>query len=509
MQKSENNDMTVNNKKVYVQRGVLLFLLFAYMVILFFLCKRNDIWYDEAFGIVAVRNDIFEMMKLLSLDVHPPLYYILLKGVSVLGTESFMAFRLLSAIPMILGLAAVAFYLHKRFSFPAAVLFLLIMIASPEILHFGVEMRMYGLTFFFVSLSAVFALELIRSKRLIYYILLGLTCLGAAYTHYFAGAAAVGICMSAFLVSIISSTKKRTCLMKWIVMVLSMVLLDSPWLSVFFRQSNEVNNHFWLREYTLSVVRDTVYFFLSKENILSFVLILGLVITALVMFVIGIIKKNEAVQSLFVLAFSCVFPPILGLCVSAIVRPVFQAKYALPVLGIFGMFLAISLTMVKKPQVLTPVLIIATLFCVTSFYPAFLREKEVSLSQEADRMVADLDKLSNPPAFFHVNPQLMGCFAAYFPDSVQYISKDDLELEYFPAWEKMGKINADEEALSKEGTVYYVLTSYDSKDVLPQGDEMVSEWNTYRLATYSGFEIVIYKVEHDKISIDGTGPAKR
>ncbi|MDD6733015.1 MAG: glycosyltransferase family 39 protein [Lachnospiraceae bacterium] len=498
MQKSGNIENTFHKKKVYVQCAVLLFLLFAYSVILIFLCKRNDIWYDEAFGIVAVRNNIPELMKMLSLDVHPPLYYLLLKGISMLGIESFTAFRLLSAIPMISGLAVLTFYLHKRFSFSTAVLFLLLMVASPEILHFGVEMRMYGLAFFFVSLAAVFALELIRCKHLLYYILLGLSCVGAAYTHYFAGAAAVGICISTFIACMISSTKKRTCLIRWIVLVLSMMILYSPWLSVFLRQSSEVKNNFWLREYTLTVAKDTFFFFLSQDNLLSFVLILGLVITALIMFVIGLIKKNETVKSLLVLAFSCVFPPILGLCVSAIVRPVFQAKYALPVLGIYGMFLAISLTMNNKTKVLTPVLIVAALFCFTSFYPAFQTEKEVSLSKEGDRMVSDIKDLSDTPVFFHVNPQLMGCFAAYFPESEQYILKEKLELEYFPAWEEMGKINTDAEALSKEGTVYYVLTSYDSKEVLPKGDEKVSEWKTYRLATYFGFEIVIYKVEYDK-----------
>lgn len=91
-----------------------------------------------------------------------------------------------------------------------------------------------------------------------------------------------------------------------------------------------------------------------------------------------------------------------------------------------------------------------------------------------------------------------GMFCGLFPGERTIYFKRKLELEYFPAWEEMGKINTDAEALSKEGTVYYVLTSYDSKEVLPKGNEKVSEWNTYRLATYFGFEIVIYKVEYDK-----------
>ena len=54
---------------------------------------RWSVWFDEAFSAYLARFNIVEIAHFTSLDVHPPLYYWLLKGWTVLFGHSALALR--------------------------------------------------------------------------------------------------------------------------------------------------------------------------------------------------------------------------------------------------------------------------------------------------------------------------------------------------------------------------------------------------------------------------------
>ena len=43
------------------------------------LCFNYDVWLDEAFTGIFIRSNFYDMIKATAMDVHPPLYYVLLK----------------------------------------------------------------------------------------------------------------------------------------------------------------------------------------------------------------------------------------------------------------------------------------------------------------------------------------------------------------------------------------------------------------------------------------------
>ena len=49
---------------------------------------RWSVWFDEAFSVYLARFNIAEIVHFTSLDVHPPLYYWLLKGWTVIFGHS-------------------------------------------------------------------------------------------------------------------------------------------------------------------------------------------------------------------------------------------------------------------------------------------------------------------------------------------------------------------------------------------------------------------------------------
>ena len=83
---------------------------------------------------------------------------------SVIG-ESYVAFRLWSVIPFILGVALVTVWLHKRHDPIAGVLFLFLATVSPLLLDITRQARGYGLAFLAMAVVIVAALEARRSGR--------------------------------------------------------------------------------------------------------------------------------------------------------------------------------------------------------------------------------------------------------------------------------------------------------------------------------------------------------
>ena len=60
--------------------GILLFLLAAcFLAVSVFLCFSDDIWYDELFTMGLAGQSFGELISVTARDVHPPLYYMIVK----------------------------------------------------------------------------------------------------------------------------------------------------------------------------------------------------------------------------------------------------------------------------------------------------------------------------------------------------------------------------------------------------------------------------------------------
>lgn len=69
-------------------RDILGYLLLGISVVLLgkslMLCFSNDIWYDELFTVGLIEHSYGELIGLTAQDVHPPLYYMITKVLSLI-----------------------------------------------------------------------------------------------------------------------------------------------------------------------------------------------------------------------------------------------------------------------------------------------------------------------------------------------------------------------------------------------------------------------------------------
>lgn len=165
-------------------------------IVVFALCRATldpgfwlrGFWFDEAFSGNIVRMDWVEMIAMIKRDIHPPLYYILLKiWGSVFGTSE-IALRSMSVAFMLASMFVVAFLVHiitKHRSIALAGM--IVFAANPYILQYAQEARMYLLLVLTVLLATLFFWQAIRTtpeRFSWYWVGFCVSMVAALYTHY-------------------------------------------------------------------------------------------------------------------------------------------------------------------------------------------------------------------------------------------------------------------------------------------------------------------------------------
>jgi len=157
----------------------------VFLLIAGFNAPRASIWFDEAFSAYIAQFSFWDIARYTASDVHPPVYYWLLKvWVSMFGTTE-LAYRSLS---MLFGAAAaaVAFSLSRKlFGRKVAWLSLLFIVLSPMLIRYGDEARMYTLEALIVMSATYLLVRADETGRTKYWVWYGVLVSLGMWTHYF------------------------------------------------------------------------------------------------------------------------------------------------------------------------------------------------------------------------------------------------------------------------------------------------------------------------------------
>ena len=225
----------------------------------FYQIDEQSFWNDEGNSARLSERSLPLIIEGTASDIHPPLYYLLLRGWRELLGEDEFGLRAFSAFAGILTVAA-SFSLarllfrkgdYKRRAVYLALLASFLAAVNPALIYYSRETRMYALL---ALLSALSTLALIRwlnaERRLPWAVLYVFTASAGLYTHYFFPAILVLHNLIVILWSMHYFAKdifppqqfkyKRTLrktILSWVSIMALILLLYLPWLPVFFRQA--------------------------------------------------------------------------------------------------------------------------------------------------------------------------------------------------------------------------------------------------------------------------------
>jgi mannosyltransferase len=145
---------------------------------------RWSVWFDEAFSAMIARHSFFDIARYTAHDVHPPLYYWVLKLWTMVWGDGPMGLRSLSLTWLLIAMAVLYLFVRQYFGRLAASLSMLLLATSPMLVRYGEEARMYTMAVCIVVVATYVLIEAMRQptnrKWVLYGVLVGVGML----THY-------------------------------------------------------------------------------------------------------------------------------------------------------------------------------------------------------------------------------------------------------------------------------------------------------------------------------------
>lgn len=230
--------------------------------VLISLAFNNNVWLDEAFTATLVHTDMAGVIQRSMADTLPPLYNIILKLTTDIFGYTVPVMKLTSVVPMILTMMLGATVVRKRFGGFTSYIFILAVMAMPNMMFYGVEIRMYSLGFLFATAAGIFAYEVIASPCRKNWILFTLSSVLAGYSHHFAFVAAGFLYLFLLIYACIEQKKFANerdrklhpiILTSMVKCIFATFLLYLPCLLVTIRQIKSVSGYFSMPEVTLPV----------------------------------------------------------------------------------------------------------------------------------------------------------------------------------------------------------------------------------------------------------------
>lgn len=413
-------------------------IILGFSMLLLYFGRISYIWYDESFTMNIVQHPVREIISLTSLDVHPPLYYLVVKLlVSVLGFRT-IAFHIPSILFIAAILVEILVFLNKYADSRTALFTIIGFISVPQITKYSLELRMYGMCMFLILSSVLVIFSMLKDfdeKEGVYFswkwILLTIIQVACAYTHYFAGVAAVGSSVTFLIYMLIRYKKPGKIILFWIAYGFGMLVLYLPWISILFKQMSSINDDYWIQAPTLSELKTYLNeVFATGSPVLTILLIVVFFLGILFFF---IFRKKDTLMPWIGLCYGTIgFWLLFGFGYSILVSPILVSRYLVMLLPI--LWIPILYTIMKNNKIYLNLIIVAFL-CVLGFnntkpvLTEYWNSDQMFLRAYLDE---NLDKEKD--AFFSFYMQDMSIQAAYYPGVPQYLMEGRDANEAFKNW---------------------------------------------------------------------------
>ena len=278
-------------------------------------------WYDEIFSIKLINMTIPEMLRATANDVHPPLYYAILKVFCHFFGQSGPALHAASLLPYVIVLIIALTVIRRWFGKSTAFLFVTFMSLLQSTLRYNVEIRMYSWVVLFVltaflSLYAIFNVNRKRS-----YVLFTAASLAAAYSHYYALIAVAFFYLVLMLYALIVRKEMvRRVIITWAVTVAGYL----GWLVVLLRTFARTSSGWWLG-WMPTFGQSFEAIFRGKYSWPLFYIYVAVICICIIMWVV---QKNTNALFWFIAGAASVFGTIaVGVGVSHLFRPLYFDRY--------------------------------------------------------------------------------------------------------------------------------------------------------------------------------------
>lgn len=312
-------------------------MLFVFIFVQLILLTEN-LWYDELMTTPLILGyDVFEIIKQLRFDVHPPLYFILLKIYSFATGDSILALKTFNILIALILILIMYQFSKKTINKDYALLVVFIFCFYPVIYNEIYQIRMYVIAQLFVTLTAIYAYKTYfnQLKRLNIILFLAFT-ICSLYTHYYA---LIGVVFIHLVLYFALFFKNKQNIKIIIALVFISLISFLPWLPTFFKQLVVKSQHLGYIPTTKEMIIKAIMYpfytgsYAEKGDKLNYVLtLLLLIVFVLIIFSYFHTKKHQLKENRFttIMSIALGIPfliPIIFVTVSIISKPIWYSRY--------------------------------------------------------------------------------------------------------------------------------------------------------------------------------------
>lgn len=421
---------------------------------------HSNIWFDEAYSVGIVEHSFSEIWTIGSHDVHPILYYWMLKIVNIIFGTNIIAYRLFSVLGIVvLGILGLT-HIKKDFGTKTGLLFTFFSMFLPAILNYALEIRMYSWTITFVTLMTIYLYRFIKHKDLKNLVLFGIFSVTSCYMHYYALVCA-GITNLGLIIYVIKNRKElgKDLLTKFFIVEAMQVLIYTPWLIVFIRQMMGVGGGFWITIQFPQILIDLINF-QFKGNLQETVptIFATILMIYVIYLIIKNIKKKEDIKPGIIPLVIYLFV-IIAMAIFSIISPILYPRYLFTITGL--LIFTISYFLIKEDNkfaigAICGIVIVFSLMNSISL-------KEENYDQSNNKAIEYLrEELKPDDIIVYSGINEGGVVAALIDTNKQYfLNVEDWGIEeaYKAFAPQMGVVNNFEEAAQKAKGRIFVVNS--------------------------------------------------
>lgn len=281
-------------------------------------------WFDEVYSWNLSLDTPKDIIAIASGDIHPPLFYIVLKAWTNMFSDSVFSMRMLSTLLSMLSMLFLFNICREIKITEKRIIFVLILYAvSPLNIYYSQEVRMQSLNLFLTIGSTFFFLRFLNSKKNTHGILWALFAALSLYTHYFA----LLILFSQVIILVVKYLLKEIDLnltKAGFVYSLIPIAFFSPWIPTFLNQTSQGQP--WRVGQSITQISENYLVFFKEiffsyywnyENkgvitgttVFSFILIIFLIVSIIIYY-----KKSDKKKLAIIILF--VVPSLIAMLIS-------------------------------------------------------------------------------------------------------------------------------------------------------------------------------------------------
>ncbi len=460
------------------------------------LCFNESFWSDEAFSLQIIRHPYIRMVSLTANDVHPPLYYFILKfcvdavRFLVPSASAVVIGKIVSVIPGIILYIFSLMVVRKEWGNLSSSIFAMTVVGMPHMMYYYIEIRMYSWGLLFVTLTFWYAYKVLKYKDKRNWVFFTVFALCAAYTQYFA---LIEAAFAYLYILIVLLIKERKRIKEWLIVCVITIVGYIPWLTCVVQQATRVSADYWIEDITFSSIKNYLIYIVCPEIVNELARIAGQALLGIfaVLILVNIYvawkKKDEQyTQNSFFMVFAAACLPgtvAIGVLISAIMRPILVDRYLIPAAGTLWLSLAILLNvrMISRQMIQKgiAILVCVVLSATCAVNTSVRMEKENSIKSNYYKLETFLDSFSERTVVVTNDPHLVRTINTIKDVDIYLYTKEDVSFSK-DFYDNVYCVDSSEyiEGLSEQDVEIYAVLNKESKYV--SIEEICNEFMTYK-----------------------------